>query len=377
MRCFAFILLSVSLALPAAVKESVEGPVRAKSLSKLTFAPDGTLFVGDSIGARIFALDLGDTAKVDSPAALEVADLEGKVAARLGVDTKDALIHDLAVNPVSKSVYLTASRGKRAFSKPFQLPNDIANASVLLRVTAKGDLEEVRLDRVKHTSLDIANPIAEGKAAASWKKGESERADVISDMHFIDGKLYVAGLSNEEFASALRIYAYPFDSSPGSAMQLEIFHGAHGKWETESPIRAFLPYTINGKRHLIASYLCTPFVLFPIDTLHDKARVKGTTIAELGAGNFPVDMVAFRSGGEEHVMVVNSTRGLMSITAKELAKPHPAIVKETGPWTGARFEQVRGQGILAAENFGDKQLLVLQRDVFTGLVKLSTWPLRP
>jgi hypothetical protein len=105
----------------------------------------------------------------------------------------------------------------------------------------------VRLDRVKHSVLDIANP-AGGEAEAGWKKSK-QRADVISDMVFFDGKLYVAGLSNEEFSSAMRIYPFPFDGT-GTSTTIEIYHGAHAKWETDFPIRSFLPYRIQGKPYL-------------------------------------------------------------------------------------------------------------------------------
>jgi hypothetical protein len=45
-------------------------------------------------------------------------------------------------------------------------------------------------------------------------------ADSITDMSFVDGKLVVAGLSNEEFASKLRTIAYPFTTvDPGIVCQ--------------------------------------------------------------------------------------------------------------------------------------------------------------
>lgn len=374
MRSF-LVGMALTLAAFGAAKDWTEGALKARSFSKMTFAPDGTLFVGDAIGARIYALDLGDKQAATVSAPLEVADIEAKIGALLGADAKDVLIHDLAVNPVSKNAYLTVSRGRRNFTRQWTLANDAANANVLLRITPAGAIDEVKLDKVKHTWVDIANPIAEGKPAASWKKApESERADAVSDMRFVNGKLYVAGLSNEEFASAMRVYDYPFTAGAAS-VRLEVYHGAHGKWETESPVRSFLPQTIQGKQYLLTSYLCTPVTLFPVDELKDKAHVKGTTIAELGFGNFPVDMVAYQQQGKGYVLIVNSTRGLMRISAEELAKPHAAITKQADQGAGAKFEQVRGQGVLAAENFGEKHLLVLQRNVYTGNLALTTWAL--
>ena len=109
------------------------------------------------------------------------------------------------------------------------------------------------------------------------------RADSITDMAFVDGRLIVAGLSNEEFASKLRTIAYPFSTvEPGTSV--EIYHGNHGALETRSPVYTFVPYTVDNTPHLIAGYLCTPLVKFPVSALTGTQKVVGTTIAELGVG---------------------------------------------------------------------------------------------
>lgn len=62
-------------------------------------------------------------------------------------------------------------------------------------------------------------------------------------MAFLDGKVFVAGLSNEEFVSNLRTIQFPF-AAAGKSPSVEIDHGNHGRWETRSPVRAFIPYEI-------------------------------------------------------------------------------------------------------------------------------------
>ncbi len=368
------LLLAVAaFAEPAASTSNfAAGPVKAKSYSKLAFSPDGILFVGDSIGGRIFALDLGDKTPFTPTKAFELKDVEGKVAALVGADVRDVLIHDMAVNPISKNTYITVSRGRRSFTIQWQLPNDVANASVLLRITPAGAIEEVKLENVKHSSVDLTNPVDNSKKT-EWKDVKA-RVDAISDMAFADGKLYVAGLSNEEFSSAMRVYPFPFDGK-GTVTTLEIYHGAHAKYETDSPIRSFLPYTINGKKYIIASYLCTPLVLFPVDDLKDKTHIKGQTIAELGSGNYPIDMVAFKSNGKDAIMVINTTRGPMKINAEDLAKPLPSITAQAEPYTGVKAEKLRDGGLMAAENYGDKYLLTLSRNKLSGELLISTMPL--
>src|SRR5207249_843534 len=81
----------------------------------------------------------------------------------------------------------------------------------------------------------------------------------ITDMAYDNGRLYVTGLSNEEFASKLRSIPYPF-TTVDRGTGVEIWHGAHGQFETRSPVYSFVPYTVKGERNIIASYTCTPLV---------------------------------------------------------------------------------------------------------------------
>ena len=69
-------------------------------------------------------------------------------------------------------------------------------------------------------------------------------------MAFADGRLWVAGLSNEEFASKLRAIPYPFATSMRGT-SVEIYHGNHRAVETRSPVNAFVPYALNGEQYCL------------------------------------------------------------------------------------------------------------------------------
>ncbi|HLJ46378.1 MAG TPA: hypothetical protein VKU01_10240 [Bryobacteraceae bacterium] len=373
MRHLRFLLPAILAASVFAASEGTftAGAIHPKALSKLTFGPDGILFVADSISARIFALDLDDRKPLGKPVKIQINDVEGKIAGLLGADPRDVLIHDMAVNPISKNTYLTVSRGRRNFVGLWQLPNDVANASVLLRITPAGDIQEVHLDKVKHSVVDLTNPVA--AAVMDNEIHTLKRVDAISDMKFADGKLIVAGLSNEEFSSTLRIYPYPFDGH-SSASALEIYHGSHGRYETDSPIRTLLPISIQGKPYILASYLCTPLVLFPFEALQNAKQVKGQTIAEFGSGNYPLDMVSFASKDKTYIMVVNSTQGVVLIDSAELAKPLPSITQQIRDRAGIPSRYLRNWGLLQVENLDDRNLLVLRRNSLNGEVALWTMP---
>src|SRR5262245_35937134 len=86
------------------------GGATLQSAGALAFAPNGVLLIGDSTGGQVVSLDTGDTAK-GGPGKVEVSDLTGKIAALLGTTADQVAVNDVAVNPISGSVYVAVSRG--------------------------------------------------------------------------------------------------------------------------------------------------------------------------------------------------------------------------------------------------------------------------
>jgi hypothetical protein len=181
------------------------------------------------------------------------------------------------------------------------------------------------------------------------------RSGTITDMAWVDGFLLVAGLSNEEFSSRLRRIPFPFDGDAADA-GLEIYHVSHGKWETEAPIRTFIPY--DGG--ILAGYTCTPVVHIPLAELTTGGRIVGRTVAELGFGNQPLDMVSFVGGGRRHLLVANSSHGLVKIDFADI-DDQPALTEPREPIGVPRTtEQV--QGVLRLDNLGAEHVLALRTD---------------
>ena len=167
----------------------VAGKADLKSAGPLAFSPDGTLFLADPMGASIFALDTADR-KSQPGKSMDIKGANQQIAAKLGTAADQILINDVAVNPVSHRVYFSVTRGRGADAAP-----------VLLRTDGKGGIEEVALDKIPHSRAELPNaPAADQKD----RSGASRRMEAITDIAFVDGKVFVAGLSNEEFASTLR-----------------------------------------------------------------------------------------------------------------------------------------------------------------------------
>src|SRR5262249_2202332 len=158
---------------------------------------------------------------------------------------------------------------------------------------------------IRFAKTDVPNPPAAGTSGGART---DQRSQAITDLAYVDGRLFLAGLSNEEFSSRLLAIPFPFSGPPDGAAG-EIYPASPGRFETKSPVRTFVSYKINNEPYLLAAYTCTPLVKVPVADLKAGAHVKGTTIAELGNRNRPLDMIVYQKGGKDFILMANSDRG--------------------------------------------------------------------
>ena len=349
--CMLALAAGVSLAVD--LSSLTQGKTELKSAGALAFGPEGLLLVADPMGGAVFAFDTRDTKPGSGK--LDVSGINDKVAAFLGTAADQILINDMAVHPVSRKAYLSVSRGRGPEAVP-----------VLLRVDGQGKIEEFSLTDVRYGKAMLPNP-----PASQEVRGQNQRLEAITDLAFVDNRVFVAGLSNEDFASNLRSIPFPFQQVDRGT-SVEIFHGAHGRFETNSPVRTFVPYEINGDAYLLAAYTCTPLVKFPVSELKPGAKVVGTTIAELGNRNRPLDMIAYKKEGKPFILMNNSSRGVMKLPADGLAQ-YKAITAPT-EIAGVPYETVKDfQGVEQLDRLDDQNAVILVRT--GGSLDLRTVPL--
>ena len=336
-----------------------KGNAKIKSISTLTFGPEGILFIGDSKSGAVVAIDTEDKTSNNARKPFNLANVEGKIASLLGTTSDDIIIHDLAANPVSQNLYLAVSRGDAGSVGAWKLPNDINYAQILLKITPDGNITEVSLDNINHSVANIPSPKDEGEQ--TWRKSD-KRTETITDLAYDNGKLYVAGISNEEFASSLRVLSFPF-SGQSTFSTIEIWHAAHGKFETEAPIRTFLPFAINNTPQLLAAYTCTPLVSIPISELKNSSHIKTKTLAELGAGNIPLDIIKVNSSGKDKILIANTNRTLMSIDPEDVAKQTEGLTEDVEGYktAGVPYISIPQVGILQIDNLNQDFIVALKR----------------
>ncbi len=275
------------------------GTPEIKSITSLAFGPEGILFIGDTKSAAVYAVNTKDVTSQKEGSTIDVTGIDQKIASLLGTTVDNVSILDIAVNPISKKLYMAIQSGD--------------GSPVLMTVDGE-NFAPVSLQNVEFASIELNNSPAED---AKDGRGRSLRISAISDIGYTDGKLMVSGLSNKEFSSTFRSIPFPFTDNQDYA-SLEIFHAAHGRYETTSPIKAFTTGKVNGKEYLIASYTCTPLVLFPLDELKAGSHVKGRTIAEMGSGNQPLDLVSMESDGNSYLVMANSNRPVFRVNFQDI-----------------------------------------------------------
>jgi len=321
------------------------GNTKMKSAGPLSFGPGSILFIGDTKSAAVYAVDTEYTGGHASKMKYNVANLGSKIADKLGVNAKEILINDMAVNPNTGHVFFSVSRGRG--------PN---NLPVLMKLNGSGELSQISLKNIKFAKAELPN----APASRRTRRGDPRNLS-ITDLAYLDGKVLVAGLSNEEFASKLRSIPFPFVETNAGA-SVEIYHGSHGRFETRSPVRAFTPYKIGNEENIVAAYTCTPLVKFPVGDLKPGKKIQGTTIAELGNRNRPLDMVVYRRGGKNYILLTNSSRGVMKINTEKIASIG-GITNRVGGTAGLKYETISElKGVVQLDRLNQTSAAILVRN---------------
>lgn len=316
-----FALITVA-AVTAEAKTGLSlGPVDLQSTGPMAFADSGVLLIGDPQTATVYAIDTEDS-KSDASGAPNIGNLPAAIQNALGVKEKFE-IGELAVNPDTGNSFISLSAGGQVH---------------LIKVDRGGNISKVNLDKVPHASKVLPNA-PEDKEVVRRGRSRNPRRQSITDLAFFEGKVMVTGLAAGDSPSRVLEMPYPF-SDNSVTTSVEIFHAAHGRVE-DATIQTFLPMVVDGEPSLLAGFTCTPLVRFPVNDLDGSGKVRGTTIAELGNRNTPLDMVLYEKDGKTSILMSNTARGTMKITTDGIAERDGLTERVGGGGTaGQPFETV-------------------------------------
>ncbi|QDU38591.1 hypothetical protein Mal4_29200 [Maioricimonas rarisocia] len=324
-----------------------KGTPDLQSAGPLAFGPAGILFIGDTKGATVYAVRTGETSGDPSSVDVSIEGVNVKVAEQLGVNSQDLQINDLVVNPASGTVYVSVSRGA-----PSAGP-------AIVRIDADGTISEMSLENVPFAKAELPNP-PEDKEVQRGRRRANYRESSITDLAYVDGQLLISGMVASEASSAVRSLSFPF-SDRDVASSLEIYHGAHGRVEDDSPARTFVPINIGGEPNVLAGFVCTPLVRFPVSAIGQGEKVRGTTVAELGNRNRPLDMIVYKKEGKDYLLLTNSARGVMKIPTEGIESQEGITERVGGGGTaGQPYETVEElAGVVQLDKLNDTHAVII------------------
>lgn len=293
------------------IAKGVEGNPGLKNIDAMSFAPGGVLLVGD--GSRIIAIETSGTQQ--KPFSGTIREVAKEIADRIGTKAGGIEILDFAVNPETRAVFVAVRK-----------QDDRSNIIVI--VDESKELQEFPLDKVHHATTLLT------AGAAKISK--------ITDVAWADGQIVAAGRSNESFASKIFSIQTPLkhEASTGS-FSAETYHVSHRRWETKAPMSVLIPFKEDDATYVVGAFSCTPVVKYPIDALKPGAKVKGTSVLELGSGNRPIDMFTYQKDGKPYVL------------ANTFRFHHERSPFGPSPYWTVKFEQ----GILSASEDVDETAL--------------------
>ena len=339
--------ITVACCLNAAVNASAAD---IKSISRLATGPGNVLFVADWKAARVHAITLPEAKQQPEGTTFNILDLETLLSKQVG--GAKVTVEDMVLRPGTAEAYVAISYGA-------------AKTPALVVVTSDHKARRIDLKAAKSTFTELRDAPS---ANSEFWHGTPERSFTVTDMKWHDGEIFVAGLSNQDFASTLRRIKYPFDARQ-STTSVEIYHTGHNLIETRAPIRAMSFATWGGKPYLVAAYTCTPIVTIPLEDLKDGAHVRGKTIAELGYGNTPAGMVAYskteQGKTEDFLLLVNFQRAasVIPVSQVEAASARPGFDKPVpfGHIAGLEVTPAPLGSVMRVDNLDDKSFIVVRR----------------
>ncbi|WP_406700081.1 hypothetical protein V5E97_14695 [Singulisphaera sp. Ch08] len=93
--------------------------------------------------------------------------------------------------------------------------------------------------------------------------------------------------------------------------------------------------------------------------LKPGSHVKGTTIAELGNHNKPLDLIVYQKDGKDFLLLTNSSRGVMKIPTEKV-ETQQGITKKVSDTDGIAYEKIEDlKGVTQLDELDKNHALIL------------------
>ncbi|MEO1051047.1 MAG: hypothetical protein AAFX87_10485 [Bacteroidota bacterium] len=367
MKATSFLLLLILGTVSVSIGQTYElnDEQKLAGVTVLAFGPDNVLFIGNSKEAKIHAVKTEAT-PLSNPIPYNMEGFDQMIAEKLGISPREVIVSDMKIHPVSQEAYVAIRLGYQ--------PDATSVISIVHPATR--DIRFLEVSKSNSTSITLSNPASPD--LVFWKETPAS-ALTITDIDYNDGFVYVAGLTNSDFASNLRKIAYPFNDTQEAVKSIEMYHAVHTQNETRAPIRTMLFAELNGASTLVASYTCTPLVTIPTAEIKQGASITGKTIAELGYGNTPIDMLVVTTQGfdgsmSKSLLVTHKNRGgsMIPLNSVEAGANGDGMAGQQAMFaTGLEgIQEIPTANVMQIDVQNPQMLGIVRRNIETGAIDL-------
>ena len=338
---------------------------KLSGVTVLAFGPENVLFIGNSKEAKIHAVTTEATPLSD-PIPYNMEGFDQMISEKLGITPREVIVTDMKIHPVSQEAYVAIRLGYQ--------PD--AHSVISIIHPATGEIRFLEVTKSNSSTIKLNNPASDD--LVFWEEIPAS-ALTITDIDYSDGYVYVAGLTNSDFASNLRKIAYPFNDTQEAVKSIEIYHAVHTQNETRAPIRTMLFEELNGTHTLLASYTCTPLVTLPASEIKAGASITGKTIAELGYGNTPIDMLVVTTQGfdgsmSKSLLVTHKNRGgsMIPLPSVEAGAKGEGMVGQQAMFASGLdgIQEIPTANVMQIDVQNAQMLGILRRNIETGAIDL-------
>jgi hypothetical protein len=312
-------------------------------LVALKFDAQGVLYAADAKNDRLLGLAIEE--KEGKARAVKIDNLSEQLAKALDAGADPVNVHDVAVHPVSHTVYLSASKKG-------------GGGTILFRVTADNKIEKVDLSSLKTASVALP------AGARPFDVVVTSKDVVVSSMN-----------RDKTFGSALHRIALPLKEGGVATAETEIYHTSHKRWETKAPLVAMAGFSSGGQDFIMGSTACTPVVRIGVADVADKKKVQTSTIVELGSRNAPVSMLVYTKDNQQSLLVTNNKEGAYKVAQPILAEKAKLNEQAVNRGAGVAIETVESWKGAKKSAILDAASAVVVRDAGDGTLSLQTLPL--
>jgi hypothetical protein len=138
---------------------------------------------------------------------------------------------------------------------------------------------------------------------------------------------------------------------------------------------------LNNEDYILAAYTCTPLVLIPVKSLENGAHIVGKTIAEMGYGNTPVDIIKFQSEDfdkkqYEGIILANRNRTAQFVNLNDLStasKKDGIGYAGMAEHAGVQISNLPMTGLMQMEDQDAYHIVTMRRNDETGSLELISF----